>query len=68
MNIKITYDSRVVGIYSLDGLYVSPLITKCAGEDLEGFLREIEAGLPVVYQDWDGQLIEFQKVVYHVIT
>lgn len=62
MDIKVIYAGTVVGVFAHDSLFMPQLFERVANGQPERLLRQINQGLPVVLEDWDGQLIEFQKV------
>lgn len=63
MHIKITYAGRTVGVYHENDMFMQPLFTKVADKNAPRLLRRISEGEHVVYEDWDGHLIEFEKVL-----
>jgi len=65
MHIKVTYGDKLVGVFEEDSMFMLPLARKVSDGYIKSFLADLRDGEVVVYQDFDGILIEFQKVKYY---
>jgi hypothetical protein len=69
MDIKISYAGRLVGVYDSEDLYVQPLFLKITRGTTQGnkaLLNYLQEGNKVVFEDFDGHLIELESVVLWV--
>lgn len=65
MHILVKYNDASVGVFPWDSLFMQPLARRLASRNINKLKKELAKGITVVYQDWDGYLIEFKKVAYY---
>ena len=64
MDVRISYGNQVVGVFDVKGMFMHPLFIKVANGQVSALVNLIRTSKsPVVYEDWDGHLITFEKVV-----